>query len=421
MKNIFVLISTFLLISFFSTYAQWTKVADYNVGANGKIAVNNSTVFLYGYQGKQFVYRSTDSGGTWTNIAGNFPDDVFFLYGTENEIFAIVGVNAIYSSTDDGLTWNKASDINFSGGAVLSLTMDGKSLYALTNRNSVFRSNDNAKSWQQITINYTEGQLQGYDFAAAGSLLVFCATGLGSFISMDAGANWTLKNPSIIIGSVHTFNDEIYGSTYGMYKLQGTDWNGITSGFPSGIGVSGSTKGTVSIGNKIFTYYTDVIKGSKVFGSDDYGSSWYEVGNDLPSASSTSLNNFLAASPHYLYCYIYSIFSPNDKGVYRYEIQTKTSVNENKLDKIEEYSISQNYPNPFNPMTTITYTLPEKAHVEISVFNSLGEEIAKLVNEDHNAGKYKVVWNAQNYSSGIYYYNLKTGNFTSTHKMLLLK
>ncbi|MCL4547047.1 MAG: T9SS type A sorting domain-containing protein [Bacteroidetes bacterium] len=417
MKKIYLILMIILFTSVPKLFAQWEKVADYNVGV-GLMAVHGSTVFLYGYQGQQYVFRSTDNGSTWTNIANKFPDKVYYVHGHGNEVFAIVGINRIYSSSDDGVTWVSKSTISFSGGAVLSLVSDGNTLYALSNRNAVFKSEDNGSSWNQININYTQAQVLGFDFAASGNKMVFCAVNLGSFISTDGGANWTLKNPKIIIGSVHTVNGEIYGSTYGMYKfVADTGWASITSGFPSGIGVTAGTRSTVSVGNKIFTYYSDIIfQAGKVFTSEDNGNNWSEVGNNFPPALASSLNDFLAATPQYLYFY-----NSNSASVYRYPIQGTTSIENNNVIIPQEFSLSQNYPNPFNPSTKISFSLPSSTNVSLKVFNTLGQEVSELVNENLQPGKYSVDFDASKLSSGVYFYTLRANDFVQSKKMILMK
>jgi hypothetical protein len=85
------------------------------------------------------------------------------------------------------------------------------------------------------------------------------------------------------------------------------------------------------------------------------------------------------------------------------------------------FGLAQNYPNPFNPSTTISYQLPKQSQVEISVFNALGQKVTTLVNEVQEAGYYTVTLNASNLSSGVYFYNIKSGDFSLTKKMLLMK
>ena len=97
--------------------------------------------------------------------------------------------------------------------------------------------------------------------------------------------------------------------------------------------------------------------------------------------------------------------------------------------KIKDYILFQNYPNPFNPITTIKYSIPlvETKHastlriVQLRVYDILGREVATLVNEEKPAGTYEITWNAANLPSGVYFYQLKTGSYTATKKLLLLK
>ncbi len=86
-----------------------------------------------------------------------------------------------------------------------------------------------------------------------------------------------------------------------------------------------------------------------------------------------------------------------------------------------KFDLAQNYPNPFNPETVIRYSLPDAGNVTLKVYNSLGQEVATLVDRFVEAGTHSMAFNAENLPSGIYYYRLTAGNFTETRKMNLLK
>ena len=100
---------------------------------------------------------------------------------------------------------------------------------------------------------------------------------------------------------------------------------------------------------------------------------------------------------------------------------TILDLKDNTYNLPESFSLSQNYPNPFNPSTAISYSLPKSGNVILRVFNILGNEVATLVNEDKDAGQYKVEFDASNLSSGIYFYKIQAGSFAETKKMILLK
>ena len=86
-----------------------------------------------------------------------------------------------------------------------------------------------------------------------------------------------------------------------------------------------------------------------------------------------------------------------------------------------DYNLSQNYPNPFNPTTNIKFSIPTQGLVTLKVFNSLGKEVATLVNEVTNTGTYVVDFDAGSLASGVYFYRLQSGDFSETKRMMLIK
>jgi hypothetical protein len=86
-----------------------------------------------------------------------------------------------------------------------------------------------------------------------------------------------------------------------------------------------------------------------------------------------------------------------------------------------EFSLEQNFPNPFNPSSKIKFTLPEASIVKLTVYNTLGEEVADLVDELFDAGSHEIVFNASNFTSGIYFVRMESGSFVSTRKIMLMK
>jgi hypothetical protein len=106
---------------------------------------------------------------------------------------------------------------------------------------------------------------------------------------------------------------------------------------------------------------------------------------------------------------------------------TGTNVNqEHNATIIINYELRQNYPNPFNPTTTITFAVPERANVSVVVYDILGQEITRLLNEEKSAGAHSIIWNGQNSKgfqapSGAYILSLQAGDFNQVRKMTLLK
>jgi hypothetical protein len=86
-----------------------------------------------------------------------------------------------------------------------------------------------------------------------------------------------------------------------------------------------------------------------------------------------------------------------------------------------EYMLAQNYPNPFNPSTTITFSIPDGGYTTLKVYNTLGVEIATLVDDQLAAGYYTQRWEASGVASGLYFYQLRSGSYVETRRMLLMK
>ena len=94
---------------------------------------------------------------------------------------------------------------------------------------------------------------------------------------------------------------------------------------------------------------------------------------------------------------------------------------EEALDKAKRYSLQQNYPNPFNPTTTIRFSLPEASNIQLKVYNSIGQEVATLVDEFKSSGDHSIKWDAASFSSGVYFYQLFVSDQVLTKKMVLIK
>ena len=97
------------------------------------------------------------------------------------------------------------------------------------------------------------------------------------------------------------------------------------------------------------------------------------------------------------------------------------AIPENQQSHPSTFMLSQNYPNPFNPTTNIVYTVPHRAHIKLTVYNILGEEVATLVDEEKAPGEYTVTFDGSRLASGVYFYRLHAGRFNETREMVLVK
>ena len=104
------------------------------------------------------------------------------------------------------------------------------------------------------------------------------------------------------------------------------------------------------------------------------------------------------------------------------ELNTSTPIEKTPVQGIaKDYRLDQNYPNPFNPSTVISYNLKQATPVKLNIYNSLGQQVATLVNATQAAGIHKVTFNAAGLNSGLYFYKLQAGGFLQTKKMMLIK
>jgi hypothetical protein len=118
--------------------------------------------------------------------------------------------------------------------------------------------------------------------------------------------------------------------------------------------------------------------------------------------------------------YSYTLRSVNGSGE-SFDIATVSVVPNAVSAIVTEYALRQNYPNPFNPTTSIGFDLVDAGYVTLTVFNPVGQEVARLVDGIETAGRHEVTFSATDMTSGIYFYQLEVNGFVSTHKMLLMK
>jgi hypothetical protein len=114
------------------------------------------------------------------------------------------------------------------------------------------------------------------------------------------------------------------------------------------------------------------------------------------------------------------------RGLNSYLVKTDgeglvTAVSDDLMTGPRHFFLGQNYPNPFNPRTIINYELPITNYVDLSIYNIIGQKVVTLVSERQPAGSYGVQWDAAGYASGVYYYQLRAGEFQSVKKMILLR
>ena len=146
-----------------------------------------------------------------------------------------------------------------------------------------------------------------------------------------------------------------------------------------------------------------------------------------PTVENVTLEAVKMENPHHQLTFVYHGISQGGQRTIelekpKFETVTVSLSGAGAPDNVPgEFSLSQNYPNPFNPTTWVAYNLPAAQHVNLAIYNVLGQKVATLVDEVQQAGPQQAEWNASDVSSGVYFYRLTTEQNVETRKMLLLK
>ncbi len=184
---------------------------------------------------------------------------------------------------------------------------------------------------------------------------------------------------------------------------------------------NGSEKLNSGATQNVTWIYEDVSNVSISYTSDN-GSSWNTLASNVSAANKSY--TWLVPNINSQQCKI----KISDSNNLQYFDESDSVFTIKPLVKIQEgseiptkYTLYQNYPNPFNPSTIINYSIPKRSNIIIRVYDIIGREMATLLNEEKDAGNYSVKFDGSKLSSGIYFYQLRSGNFVETKKLLLMK
>jgi len=145
-----------------------------------------------------------------------------------------------------------------------------------------------------------------------------------------------------------------------------------------------------------------------------HGGRWYDFfSGDSIDITDTNISYTYGPGEFHIY---------TDKRTFKPQDDLLSDIIENPTEAlVKDFVLSQNYPNPFNPTTIINYELRITSNVQLTVYNTLGQEVRNLVSRRQKAGKHTITFKATGLSSGIYFYKLQAGDFSAVKRMLLLK
>jgi hypothetical protein len=353
-----------------------------------------------------FKYRlDSEDPATWhgpelapPNQPGSFADDhINLAVSSDGTIYAAIKTS--YSNSSDNTTIG-----------LLERKTDGTSVtwndYEVTKsaatRPIVLLDDTNHKIFVVYTSSYSSSSNIKYNWSSTSTI---------SFTSASTLASGSFNN---VTSTKQTFNNEVV-----ILFSAGSKWSGIKSGTP--LPVELAFFSGVLNGNKVELRWrteTEVNNYGFDIESTKDNLDWFAIGfvEGHGNSNSPKQYSFVDSDINLSGEYTYRLKQIDNDGTYEYSdvVSVEVGVPNN-------FYLSQNYPNPFNPETRIDFTLPEKQLVTIRVYNTLGEQVAELVNEEREAGSYSVIFDASRLPSGVYIYRLQTLSFTANRKMTLLK
>jgi hypothetical protein len=361
-----------------------------------------------------YFLKSTNGGLAW-QYYGSMPPEVTYLY----EGLFINGSTGFASAITTSNSYNKSGIVRTTNGGL--------------NWNFVSPA-DSFQNYRRMEFPTTT---TGF---AVGEHLDTNGPGFTGLIlrTTNGGSNWTrTKIPEInnfkgvsfsnaLTGiAVGTSNDNIYGAHFYKTTNAGASWFKLPfqedTAFADGINMVAGTGRGFAFGEK---FKADPLqpgnfipKGLFIDRTTDYGLSWHksfypDTEGILINSTDIDQNTWYISGGNIFISKGIVLKTTNGGG--------PIGINSISLEIPMSFNVYQNYPNPFNPLTKIKFDLPKSGNVSFKVFDVLGRLVYEL-NEFKSTGIYEVSFDAQNYSSGIYYYRIESGGFKQTKKMVLLK
>lgn len=366
--------------------------------------------------GTQRTYGSIDwvaaFGGDGGEVVYHSVSNQFMLGETQN--------NGVKRSMDFGGYWVSATE-GLTGSAAwigpLISHPDSNGIF-YTARQQVFKTTNWGANWFPISSG-TTGTIRELAISKSDPEVMYASISSYLYKSTNMGYNFTSVTnglPSRTLTSIQVHPDSsnvavVSFSGFGTNKIfkttnQGNSWFSIAGNLPD------------SPVNDVLIFYPGFFTSTYiaatdvgVFVTDDWGTKWRELTYGLPNTVCMSLD--------------YHDFTGRlrvgtfGRGVWEFNILN--TISQIATGSADNFELLQNYPNPFNPSTVITFKLPSKQKVKLTVYNTLGEVITEPVNSMLSAGTYNVNLNMSGFSSGLYFYKIETDNFSDTKKMIFIK
>ena len=392
------------------------------------------------YFGSDVLYRSPDIGVTMTKVSqdpiSNGSSISTISVSKISDNVRIVGLNngTVWSTTTGSSTLTNVTPTGSPAAPVGRVLIDPVNTsvafvcydgFGITGGKHVFKTTNLAggsASWAAVGSTLPDVPVNAIAVDPHNTSLVYLGTDIGVFASTDGGSTWASFNTGLPVVAVFDIGiSPVTGAIRVSTHGRGI-WEDTNSPLP--VNLTTFTLNAQKFGNVLLEWYTATEQNNfgfdierAVITNDKSELQWNKISFVPGGGNSNSPRkyDFIDKTPSGGVKFAYRLKQIDISGNFKYYDRQEITLS------LNDFGLYQNYPNPFNPATVIKYQLPVDANVKISLFNSIGEEIKTLVNENKQAGIYEYQFNAAGFASGVYYYKIVSGNFTDTKKLVVLK
>ena len=420
------LIYVFIILAFAgSVSAQWVLS---NTGlAGGTLKQTSFTDLNTGYvlvqnSPNNYIFKTTNAASSWTqvyNITGDTITTLCFINASTG--FAGGRGKKIYNTINGGLNWTSQTFNNFVNKGIKKINfLNASTGFAVGDgipEGPILKTTNGGINWALINsgassflndIVFTDANT-GY---VCGDYEIMKSTNGGnSWFMLFHGVSGDPEYWSLYFINANT---GYFSHSQGGYKVTtngGSSFSNVE--LDTAIGTVFTSVYFIDANTGFLTSFNMVNNNGKAYKTTNSGLTW---GTQLSTAS-IPLLSVLFLSPSTGYIAGYGL----PQALLYKTITGGVSVQNISTEIPPSYFLGQNYPNPFNPRTVISFQLPVDSKVVIKVYDIMGREMETLVNERLQPGTYETTFNGSNYTSGVYFYKLSTGDFTDTKRMILLK
>ena len=302
------------------------------------------------------------------------------------------------------------------------VTAPNNYMYAATDF-GIYRSTDLGSGWGNVGTGLLgSSRIRSLMVDPEGN--VFAGIGEGVFMSTDDGTSWTEINEGLVPPNTRSFTSNSNG-----FIFAGTGGHGVSRSVHSMLPLPGEPSllspenGNIISSDSVLCAWTACGPSVTNYRLERAADSLFTTDLVVDSLITDTLGIFHGLTSDSVYWW--RVSAKNGAGWGEYSTPRWFKVILTGIDythpKHNEFRIRQNYPNPFNPVTTIKYSIPSASKIVVKIFNILGKEVEVLADGFKPAGTYTINWDASDFPSGVYIYQISAGKFVQSRKMVLLR